>query len=649
MSRVKLLSILFSLLLFVMFGLNTYAQDAPSFKLAPQITEQSINKVPYSPGILPDIIASTAYSQDAVALQWQRITVPGGVQTNVAALSGLYYGGAFVGSVFYACTYNPNNLYTINLTTGVPTLVGSLTNTTGYVPTSMAYYQPSGPMYIGAPSASLTSTNLYTCNVSTGACTLIGTVTNSTGLIFMSIDCNGDIYGVDIVSDNTLKINRTTGVGTILGNCGINANYAQGGAFELSTGTLYWASYSSSASLRTINLTTGASTQVATLTGEPVAFGIQGTCGPAPACDMSTGPFVSLPTSFFTGISYPIKAKVTNVGTATQTSIPVKFFVNGTQYGTTQTIASLAPGAFDTNTVFNWTPTANGSTVLKIATALACDTGTLRANDTVTTTVMVGLGTIFCDDFEAGSGNWTITNNGGVCIWATRPLSSRPYTMPATAAGNVMSADVDLCGSGTFINSTATLTNSLNCSGYSSVYCEFDNDFYLLGSDQCKLDVSTDGGTTWINKFTWTTAHRNSHETQTLPEANGQANVKIRLISIQPSWDWWWAVDNVCVKGTGSGVNNNNSNIPTEYTLKQNYPNPFNPTTVISYALPKSGIVKLVVYDLLGREVKTLVNEFKAAGTYEITFDASGIASGLYFYRFEAGGFIDIKKIVLIK
>ncbi|HEY3251270.1 MAG TPA: T9SS type A sorting domain-containing protein [Ignavibacteria bacterium] len=96
-------------------------------------------------------------------------------------------------------------------------------------------------------------------------------------------------------------------------------------------------------------------------------------------------------------------------------------------------------------------------------------------------------------------------------------------------------------------------------------------------------------------------------------------------------------------------VGNNNNQIPDEYMLMQNYPNPFNPSTVISFQLPKAGNVKLVVYDLLGREVKTLVNEFKSQGTYEVEFNAADYASGVYFYRLESGTFTDTKKMLLVK
>ncbi len=75
------------------------------------------------------------------------------------------------------------------------------------------------------------------------------------------------------------------------------------------------------------------------------------------------------------------------------------------------------------------------------------------------------------------------------------------------------------------------------------------------------------------------------------------------------------------------------SNLPDHYTLSQNYPNPFNPTTTIEYELPKDAFVKLIVYDILGREVQTLVNQEKAAGSYKVIFDGSNLSSGVYFYR----------------
>ncbi|MFI5143987.1 MAG: SBBP repeat-containing protein [Ignavibacteria bacterium] len=93
----------------------------------------------------------------------------------------------------------------------------------------------------------------------------------------------------------------------------------------------------------------------------------------------------------------------------------------------------------------------------------------------------------------------------------------------------------------------------------------------------------------------------------------------------------------------------NSEQITTEFQLSQNYPNPFNPTTLINYQIPADEFVELKVYDVLGKEVSTLVNEFKRAGTYKINFNGTALESGVYFYRIKAGNFIDIKKMILVK
>lgn len=88
---------------------------------------------------------------------------------------------------------------------------------------------------------------------------------------------------------------------------------------------------------------------------------------------------------------------------------------------------------------------------------------------------------------------------------------------------------------------------------------------------------------------------------------------------------------------------------PQTLELAQNYPNPFNPTTRIVYQIPKASEVKLKVYDMLGREVETLVSGVQQAGRYEVIFNASRLASGVYFYRLKAGSFIETKKMLLVK
>jgi photosystem II stability/assembly factor-like uncharacterized protein len=98
-----------------------------------------------------------------------------------------------------------------------------------------------------------------------------------------------------------------------------------------------------------------------------------------------------------------------------------------------------------------------------------------------------------------------------------------------------------------------------------------------------------------------------------------------------------------------TAVENEHGVIPTGFALEQNYPNPFNPTTKITYSVPKTSVVELKVYDLLGRTVATLVNGEQAVGTYTVNFNAQGLSSGVYVYTMKAGDFKATKSLVLVK
>ncbi len=97
------------------------------------------------------------------------------------------------------------------------------------------------------------------------------------------------------------------------------------------------------------------------------------------------------------------------------------------------------------------------------------------------------------------------------------------------------------------------------------------------------------------------------------------------------------------------GITQTGSEIPQNYSISQNYPNPFNPSTKINFALPKQGLVTIKVYDMLGKEVETLVNEVKSAGQYTVDFNGSKLSSGVYFYRIQANDFVDVKRMMLVK
>ena len=352
---------------------------------------------------------------------------------------------------------------------------------------------------------------------------------------------------------------------------------------------------------------------------------------------------------------------------------------------------------------------------------------------------------LFCDNFTGGIGSWTITNDGGTCVWSQLTLGSNSYTLPATASGNILGADSDLCGSGTTLLSTATLNSGMNLATFggstiTSAWVEFDNDWRILdAADQAHVEVSTNAGSTWTSVWSRVGVdQRSSHEVVDLASVVGQSDVRFRLRSVQPGWDWWWVLDNFCIyvefvvpveltSFAASAVNNNVTlnwstatetnnqgfevqrkaedsefeklgyvagfgtttetktytysdekvssgsytyrlkqidfdgsyeyspevevevTTPVEYALEQNYPNPFNPSTTIKYSIPEDEFVKLAVYNLLGEEVATLVNNIQKAGRYEVGFNGSELSSGVYIYRIETGNFTSSKKLMLMK
>ncbi len=145
---------------------------------------------------------------------------------------------------------------------------------------------------------------------------------------------------------------------------------------------------------------------------------------------------------------------------------------------------------------------------------------------------------------------------------------------------------------------------------------------------------TTDGGNSWIIQRSDTSGYPVINSLYILNKNNG------------------WAVGNgIVLHTTNGGVTaiDNPSPQPSAFRLFQNYPNPFNPTTIIQYAIGNRQYVTLKIYDMLGREVASLVNANKQSGNYSISFNASNLASGVYFYKLTAGSFISIKKMLLVK
>jgi hypothetical protein len=691
----------------------------------------------------PQEAATTAYGSDALGVPanvLKSMPIPGGtpLTTIGSGTATLVQGGEFGPGGVYFGTQGNNTLITVDLTTGVFSTVAPISGVTGgQTITALAYYETTNTMYMG--TTNITSSQVYTLNLTTGAATLIGT-TGQPGLIGMAISCAGALYTYDLVQDNLWSINTTTGVGTVIGPIGFDANFCQDMDYDNETGTLYMAAYNlttSTAQLRTVDVTTGMSTLVVDWgAAEFCSWAIIATCGPP--CPVG-GPTNPSPATGTTGL--PLTGNSiswTNGANTTQNEI---YFNGNLVYNgaavTSRTLAQLGVEPLSYNTTYTW------RVVCKDAN---CGTSGPTWTFTTMQDPLLQIDDIYCTDFTSGIGDWTITNEGGTCVWQQLTTTSNVYTLPATAQGNIMGADADLCGSGTTLLSTARLTNALNFAAQNYFYIEikFDNDWRIIdAADEAHVELSTNGGSTWTSVWSRIGVdQRNSTEVIDVTSYAGQSSVQVRFRTVQPGWDWWWAVDNLCITGhwivpveltsfTAAAVGNNvnlnwttatetnnqgfhiersnggeftsvgfvaghgttteiqnysfvDRNVevgsysyrlkqvdydgtfeysdvveieiatPVEYSLDQNYPNPFNPSTKISFRLASDSKVSLKVFDVLGQEVMTLVNNELMAGVHNVDFDASGLNSGVYFYKIEASGnngvqFSDVKKMILTK
>ncbi len=345
----------------------------------------------------------------------------------------------------------------------------------------------------------------------------------------------------------------------------------------------------------------------------------------------------------------------------------------------------------------------------------------------------------FYDNFENGTKHWIITNDGGTCIWEVfSPPWPNNYTIP-NSAGSVFAADADECGSSTTTLTTATIKYNFDFSNLYYVYLDFDSDWMAIDTgDSAFVEVSIDGGVSWIRILTYDEIDiRNEHVSLCLSSVVGhQPNVLVRFVSIQPGYDWWWAIDNVVIWvyptpveltsftaavnendielnwSTATETNNKGFEVerktekdfgtvgfidgygtstelhdysfvdknitpgkyfyrlkqidfdgafeyshevevtiesPKVFSLEQNYPNPFNPTTTIKYGLPEAGQVTIKVFDILGGEIKTIVNSHETAGYHEIEFDGKSLSSGIYFCRMKTENYTNTIKMIISK
>ncbi|HAX49203.1 MAG TPA: SBBP repeat-containing protein [Ignavibacteria bacterium] len=198
-------------------------------------------------------------------------------------------------------------------------------------------------------------------------------------------------------------------------------------------------------------------------------------------------------------------------------------------------------------------------------------------------------------------------------------------------------------------NGTQLWLNTLNVGGNEIIYSvagDLSSNIYLAGKtnaygnsdDYLTISYNSSGSFRWMTSYNYS-GTQNDAAIKVLPDNSGNVYVT------GTSFDDYATIMYTPLTGLGQP----GSLIPDEYNLSQNYPNPFNPETNICFSLPVSGIVRLAVYDISGKEISVPVNDYLTAGVYNYRFNASGLSSGVYFYRFSTGNYTETKKMMLLK
>jgi photosystem II stability/assembly factor-like uncharacterized protein len=236
--------------------------------------------------------------------------------------------------------------------------------------------------------------------------------------------------------------------------------------------------------------------------------------------------------------------------------------------------------------------------------------------------------------------SWSSINSGLMNI-ACVSLIAVPVDRisgPDLYVGDVNSPNGNL-GAGAYLSTDCGSNWTVANKGIENVYVRsfthFGEKVYALSNSTSHIYLTKDHGSLW-----------NPVNTDSLPNAEilSQSVIGTELfVGIFQKGIWSRPLSEI------SDINNKQPKIPSNFDLYQNYPNPFNPETNISFTIPQSRFVTLKIYDLMGREKATLVNEYKPSGNYTIKFDGNKLSSGVYFYRIEAGEYIATKKFILMK
>ena len=254
-------------------------------------------------------------------------------------------------------------------------------------------------------------------------------------------------------------------------------------------------------------------------------------------------------------------------------------------------------------------------------------------------------------------------NSNGDTLWVRRYNGSGNGRNYATSLAVVGSGNVYVTGSSNNPNTgydfvtikynsngdtlwTRRYNGSTNHDDWAiSLALDGSGNVYVTGSSDSSIVTirySTNGNEEWSAKYRY--ANGSSYPVGIRVDASGNVYVSGTSTGTDGS-----VYTTIMYIQTPNSVQDNNVDLPMQFGLEQNYPNPFNPFTTIRYSLPSSANVKLALYDLLGREIVTLVNEEQSAGWKEVPWNASTVSSGIYFYKITAGSFVETKKCLVVK
>jgi hypothetical protein len=237
-----------------------------------------------------------------------------------------------------------------------------------------------------------------------------------------------------------------------------------------------------------------------------------------------------------------------------------------------------------------------------------------------------------------GDANFQYTSNMGV-NWSVQSLSLANIT-----ATWFSSATVGMAGGSSTSAGLLMTTNS--GANWTTVTQTFIGSRSIAG-------ITSTGSSWWVAKQDTTIYYSSDNGVNWEKQYRGPGTGVYYHMSKARTGENIWAVrSNGAISRYGQplvGITPISNEIPSSFSLSQNYPNPFNPVTKINFTLPKSGLVTMKVYDVLGKEITTLVNEVKNAGIYKVDFNGAKLSSGIYFYKLESNGFSQVKKMMLIK